>query len=281
MKAEFYNNYPKGFEHPLKGYDASKPIVLKYLDARPDPDNPERILMPSMAFVSPTSQILIDDTVVHVAHVTGVEADGEAKIGDKELLFNRRDLGKWVLNPKVAKHRKQLEFLLLSSQNLSNKYRDPSTPPVFEIVDVDADAEKEIKSYGNIKKALDLVDDISEAERRELLTAATGVNTNGKSDKEVESQLQAIAVNDSKTLLSTRDKALNHAEKLIKDAVSANILKLVQAQHSFVWVKSEEIFCEYKSGQGQRPYLQAAEHLSKDRDLLLKLSGAVEIAQEG
>jgi len=130
--------------------------------------------------------------------------------------------GKFELVGGNVKDEELYEILWLSNQREGNPHRDISIEPMFKIVDLKADTRKTTTKLETLRKALDVVKNISEEKARKIMSA---LNQPSYKDKDVlMAKLGELASTNPDLFLKINDDPTVDIKYQIKEAFDNGIL---------------------------------------------------------
>lgn len=287
MKASNFNNFPEGFPHPIKEYgDQTVTFRLCNLQKDPDDETGKRYLMAGSDDVRLTDTIQWKDKEtgethdIHIAHIVGTTAEGEARLGREELLFTAARQGTLTLNPKNPRERRMLAYMLITSENKDSSFRNPDVKPKFYIVDKNKEAEEEISKNELIYDAMTELKSLETHQLREMFTLLFQRNSEAFTGKQVFQKLQSKALETPEDILKLARKKETSAMALAKTASQKKAIKNDQKAKAFVWKKSGETIFEYESGAGKKPpYEQFAEFLNNNPEVTEQIKGVLSLSE--
>jgi len=130
--------------------------------------------------------------------------------------------GKFSLSAGVAKDEELYEILWLSPERKGSPCADGSVEPLFEIVDMKSDTKASITKYDILKKALDLVKEITPQKAREVMAA---LNQPSYQDTEVlMAKIKDLASSKPDEFIKTYESDETPVRLIIKEAMDSGIL---------------------------------------------------------
>jgi hypothetical protein len=131
--------------------------------------------------------------------------------------------GKFDLVGGKIQDEELFEVLWLSPQREGSPCADASVEVLFKILDVKAEAKATINKYDRLKKALDILSEISEEDARRVMMA---VNQPVYQDNiTLMAKLKEWALSNVDAFLNTYDNPKSHMKAEIKKAMDAGVLK--------------------------------------------------------
>lgn len=130
--------------------------------------------------------------------------------------------GKFELTGGKIADEELFEVLWLSNHRKGNKHADTATEKLFEILDLKAETTKKLGKFEQLKKALDIVNKISEEKARQVLSS---LNKPTYQDKElVMAAVKELATSDCESFLKVYDDPNTEKVYQIKQALDANVI---------------------------------------------------------
>lgn len=278
-----YNQFPEGFEHP---YDKFKvkgngSIMFRLLNIKrstdPDPEINGRLLIPAITHITPVSTIAIDGEVVTIAAIDG--RTGELSMACQ---FLESRAGILSLSTKNPKHIPLIKWMLLTPRNSKSPYAgSDGKAPIFETINFETESVVDVESNERKAEAVMSIGRMSDDGLRDSYSVIFQKSSQSLGINQVKVALQDLAFSNPDKLLKAISKKEINLEALAREAKDLKIIVNDQGAQAFKFVKSDEVFFEYKSGKGfASPYAQLAEHLANDKEAFLQLKSMIELAKD-
>ena len=256
MKSKNYNNIPDSL---IKKLGRNETAVYRLLNIKPDPDNPNRWIIPSARQIRPTDSAYCpeDDNFYDIAFISRVTAKGEEEFGD--IVFFATAGGTIRLNGKRKQDRELYQFLELCNYNTSNPNRVDTYEEIFYRLDKEADADEEIVDRRVVVDALNKALNMSDAEIK-TTAGALGVSLSDPI-KVIRNEVESYAGENPDEFIKIASQQTNSLETMVREAVDLGIVQHDAKSGKFVWSKSKKTIYTYKKKIGVKPFAELAEYL--------------------
>ena len=214
------------------------PITIKLLDVRFDPDNPSQPLIPVYKRIPNQDIIIIDGTSYDIAAIASVSQDQATLY---EIGFWKDEGGFKRLNPRNARDKDLLEFLLISNYNASNPLRDPNIKPLFEVFRPEDKARERVNNRMQRIEAITLAAAMSEEELREF---AASVGWNEADDVFIlKDKVLTWCENNPAGFIEAQSSRSRYILATLKRAESRDIVTKNTLENAWYWAASQQAMC--------------------------------------
>lgn len=197
------NQYPEGFLEEF-----TKPVTFRLANIKPDPDNPNGVLMPNITMVPPTSKVLYkkneDDygEIVNLVLVSSVSSDGDVTPDTRRTMIGAINGGEIRLDPKRPKDREVFNFLNHCHWNKSSPYasENPADWIIFKF-DPEQQAKDELAEKNPMLESMKFISSSPDSALRKLYILIIGEPA-GKTSEMIKNELIALTMTNSKAVLS-------------------------------------------------------------------------------
>lgn len=237
--SKVFNNISDKLKASIPKLKPNETVVFRMLNGvpNPDPDEKERSKDPILyGKVQIQTNMRIYDK--HQLNDEKEEVGGYVDIGcvedwkgEQPVTFRffvpgqgmySRFQGKFSLTGGVAKDEELYEILWLSPQRKGSPCADGSVEPLFEIIDLKADTKTSLTKYDRLKKALDLVKEITPQKAKEVMAA---LNQPTYQDTEVlMGKIKDLASGNPDEFIKTYESDETPVRSIIKEALDMRIL---------------------------------------------------------
>lgn len=237
-KTKYYNNIS---DELLKSTKLKKDEIVVYRVAGigPNPMDPTKLAIPASRNVPVTDQIWDPnkEEFIDIALVSGVDAAGEHRY--HQVYFYGNQGGILMLKGGSAADQEIHSYLQLCNYNGSNPNRDETKDIVFELVDENANSEKERKSRNIKREALNIAADLSAEDVRTYVAALGGDDT--KKLEVLRNELETLADRDPKHFMDLVSNKQATMKAVINRALSKGVIVFDTEQSRFCWANGEAI----------------------------------------
>jgi hypothetical protein len=203
-----------------------------------DPDNPSQPIIPVYKKIPNRDVVIIDGVSYDIGAISSVSGD---KISFYEIGFWKDEGGFKRLNPRTARDRDILEFLLLSNFNGSNPFRDPNVRPLFEVFRPEEKAKQRVDQRLQRVQAITIAASMTEEELREF---AASVGWNEAEDVYV---LKDKALDwcdrDPKGFVEAQSSRERYIMATLRRAEARDIIAKNILENAWVWKASNQTIC--------------------------------------
>ena len=235
---KYYNNLDSSVIKKFGLDRLTDTVILRLLDVRMDPDNPSQPIIPVYKKIPNRDVVIIDGASYDIGAISSVSGD---KISFYEIGFWKDEGGFKRLNPRTARDRDILEFLLLSNFNGSNPYRDPNVRPLFEVFRPEEKAKQRVDQRLQRVQAITIAASMTEEELREF---AASVGWNEAEDVYV---LKDKALDwcdrDPKGFVEAQSSRERYIMATLRRAESRDIIAKNILENAWVWKASNQTIC--------------------------------------
>jgi hypothetical protein len=244
-KSKYYNNLPFDVFKKL-GVEKLDTIIIKLISIRMDPDNPSQPVIPVYKNIPNKDTVIIDGNSYDIAAISGVT--GDDKVSFYEIAFWKDEGGFKRLNPRTARDRDIIEFLLLSNYNASNPYRDPNVNPCYEIFKPEEKAKERVDKRMRKIDAISIAAHMSEEDLREF---AASVGWDESADVYIiKDKILDWCEKDPEGFINAQSSRDRYIQATLRRAESRNIIEKNALESSWMWCSSGEILCQLpRSGE--------------------------------
>lgn len=235
---KYYNNLDSSVIKKFGLDRLSDTVIIRLLDVRPDPDNPSQPLIPVYKKIPNRDIIMVEGQSYDIAAISSVSGD---KISFYEIGFWKDEGGFKRLNPRSARDRDILEFLLISNYNGSNPFRDPNVTPMFEVFRPEEKARKRVDERMQRVQAISIAAAMSEEELREF---AASVGWNESEDMYLlKDKALDWCERDPKGFIEAQSSRERYIMASLRRAESRDIIAKNPVENSWVWKASGQTIC--------------------------------------
>ena len=235
---KYYNNLDSSVIKKFGLDRLTDTVILRLLDVRMDPDNPSQPIIPVYKKIPNRDVVIIDGVSYDIGAISSVSGD---KISFYEIGFWKDEGGFKRLNPRTARDRDILEFLLLSNFNGSNPYRDPNVRPLFEVFRPEEKAKQRVDQRLQRVQAITIAASMTEEELREF---AASVGWNEAEDVYV---LKDKALDwcdrDPKGFVEAQSSRERYIMATLRRAEARDIIAKNILENAWVWKASNQTIC--------------------------------------
>jgi hypothetical protein len=235
---KYYNNLDSSVIKKFGLDRLTDTVILRLLDVRMDPDNPSQPIIPVYKKIPNRDVVIIDGASYDIGAISSVSGD---KISFYEIGFWKDEGGFKRLNPRTARDRDILEFLLLSNFNGSNPYRDPNVRPLFEVFRPEEKAKQRVDQRLQRVQAITIAASMTEEELREF---AASVGWNEAEDVYV---LKDKALDwcdrDPKGFVEAQSSRERYIMATLRRAEARDIIAKNILENAWVWKASNQTIC--------------------------------------
>jgi len=237
------------------------PVVIKLVHVRFDPDNPSQPLIPVYKRIPNKDIIIVDGVSYDIAAIASVSQDNASLY---EIGFWKDEGGFKRLNPRNARDKDLLEFLLISNYNASNPYRDPNIQPLFEVFRPEEKAKQRVADRMQKIEAITLAASMSEEELREF---AASVGWNEAEDVFVlKDQVLTWCEKDPNGFIEAQSSRSRYVLATLKRAESRNIVAKNAMENAWYWGASQQVMCTLPRSSTKDMYQLFVDwYMSEDR----------------
>jgi len=237
-RTSYFNNIDISIFKKIGFDNLNEPITLKMLDVQRDPDNPSQPLIPAYKRIPNRDTILVDGITYDIAAIASISGDTASFY---EIGFWRNEGGYKRFDPKNARQREQLEFLLISNFNGSNPLRDTSVKALFEVFRPEDKAKKSVDSRMKKIEAITLAAALSESDCREF---AASVGWNESDDIYViKDKILDWCEKDPGGFIEAQSSRDRYVLATIKRAESRGIITRNPLENAWEWSATGELVC--------------------------------------
>jgi hypothetical protein len=235
---KYYNNLDSSVIKKFGLDRLTDTVILRLLDVRMDPDNPSQPIIPVYKKIPNRDVVIIDGVSYDIGAISSVSGD---KISFYEIGFWKDEGGFKRLNPRTARDRDILEFLLLSNFNGSNPFRDPNVRPLFEVFRPEEKAKQRVDQRLQRVQAITIAASMTEEELREF---AASVGWNEAEDVYV---LKDKALDwcdrDPKGFVEAQSSRERYIMATLRRAEARDIIAKNILENAWVWKASNQTIC--------------------------------------
>ncbi len=235
---KYYNNLDSSVIKKFGLDRLTDTVILRLLDVRMDPDNPSQPIIPVYKKIPNRDVVIIDGVSYDIGAISSVSGD---KISFYEIGFWKDEGGFKRLNPRTARDRDILEFLLLSNFNGSNPFRDPNVRPLFEVFRPEEKAKQRVDQRLQRVQAITIAASMTEEEIREF---AASVGWNEAEDVYV---LKDKALDwcdrDPKGFVEAQSSRERYIMATLRRAEARDIIAKNILENAWVWKASNQTIC--------------------------------------
>ena len=245
-RTSYFNNIDPSIIKRLGINTLTEPVTLKLLTVRMNPDNPSQPLIPVYKRIPNRDVIVVDGNTYDIAAIASVSGD---KASFYEIGFWRDEGGYKRFDPRNARQKEQLEFLLMSNYNASNPLRDPSIKPLFEVFRPEDKAKARVDSRMKKIEAISLAAAMSEEECREF---AASVGWNEADDIFViKDKILDWCEKDPVGFIEAQSSRERYVLATLKRAESRNIVTRNPLENSWEWSSTGQVLCSMPRVSGK------------------------------
>jgi hypothetical protein len=257
---KYYNNLDSSVIKKFGLDRLTDTVILRLLDVRMDPDNPSQPIIPVYKKIPNRDVVIIDGASYDIGAISSVSGD---KISFYEIGFWKDEGGFKRLNPRTARDRDILEFLLLSNFNGSNPYRDPNVRPLFEVFRPEEKAKQRVDQRLQRVQAITIAASMTEEELREF---AASVGWNEAEDVYV---LKDKALDwcdrDPKGFVEAQSSRERYIMATLRRAEARDIIAKNILENAWVWKASNQTICSLPRNSERDMYQSFVEwYMSND-----------------
>jgi len=235
---KYYNNLDSSVIKKFGLDRLTDTVIIKLLDVRMDPDNPTEPLIPVYKKIPNRDIIIIDGQSYDIGAISSVSGD---KISFYEIGFWKDEGGFKRLNPRTARDRDVLEFLLISNFNASNPFRDPNVRPLFEVFRPEEKAKQRVDQRLQRVQAITIAASMKEEELREF---AASVGWNEADDVYIlKDKVLDWCERDPKGFIEAQSSRERYIMATLRRAESRDIIARNPLENAWVWKASGQIMC--------------------------------------
>lgn len=240
-KTRIYNDLSKKLLDSTKLAPGQK-VTYKLVGIAPTPMDPTRLAIPTYKNVPPIDQIWDPykgegGEWVDIAAVKSFDAEGNHTYHD--ILFTRAQAGHLILTGGRAVDQEIHSYLSLCNYNGSKEDRDTTKEIIFELVDEEAKADKEVKLRNKKREALIIAGDLDAMQVRDYSAAL------GKDDTRpvavLRNELEEMADKDPQAFLDLINNKQAVMRATINRAQSKGIIIFNEEASRWEWNNKEAI----------------------------------------
>lgn len=224
-------------------------VVYKLYGIGPNPSDPSKMGFPSVKNIPPIDQIYDEHTgsFVDIAAIRSVTPNGDCVF--HEIYFYGAQSGVMLLNGSKGIDQEIHSYMMLSNYNASNKNRDTSKEPMYELVDENKTSEIERKTRNMKREALNTAADLTPDEVRTYI-AALGQDDTRKIDL-LRNDLESMADKDPKSFMELVNNKQAIMKAVINRALSKGVITFDAEQAKFGWPTGEAILTVSRTTGGE------------------------------
>ena len=283
MKKSEINQIPK--KHPffkdITKEDPKQKIIYKLASIRKEdtPGNKRKEIIPASENI-PAKDVIVDEegNVFHIGLVTGVDSNGDVKIG--EILMGVFNFGRIIIDPKTknAKQIAMYQYMEACNYNGSNENRDKSREVRFWRLKPEQAAQSKVAQKTNIIKVSAQVLELTIAQLQGIARILSVKDVEIMGEGQLQEAILSKVEEDPLKVEVILDDINTNVNALLKKAKELEIIGHEKNTGTF-FHDGEEVF-KYQPGVGVEPYALFAAYLNtENNDLLLTISSQVKLKE--
>lgn len=243
-KTKLYNNVSKETLESVKLAPGQK-VVFRLLNMAPAPMDPSRMAIPLYKRVPPIDQVWDEhlQDYVDIAAVRAVDAEGNHTFHD--ISFTKALAGHITLVGGRSGDQEIYSYLALTNHNSSKEGRDNTKEAIFELVDEEAKADKDIQVRNKKRDALNIAADLTPEQVRDYI-AALG-DDDMRPIKTLRNKIEEMADKEPEAFLELVNNKQAVMKATVNRAASKNAIIFNEQQSRWEWPNKEAILTVSRS----------------------------------
>ena len=212
--------------------------VFQYLGVKKDPQNPGKVIMPSIHMIPQIDRVYDkeSDDYVDIASIASLGVGGKPQFNT--IQFTKKEKGLLAVRGSKTGDREIYQYLMLSNYNASNPDRDTSIVPLFKLVEPKKEASDSRKQRTMRRDAMNVAAELSASEVREFIAA---LNKDEKRDISIlRDELEIMAEKDPQQFITLSKDKNKSIQANCKKAIDKKVIRFDKASSTFLWVSTGE-----------------------------------------